>query len=330
MDPSESSERTRMLQKAETLETISTTASYSTEISEAVSSRDEVRSRLYDEELAELTAILEDGLLRRKWRAERAGKILRSFVIFFAVVLIPLVINAGIAITLGMTSAIWLSLLIGLGSFFTQWMLNTSVLRWVKKNRNEDIEAANRLAVLEDVRAVPVLMDLIGWMDDNSTGLEVWNALGRLLPQLTEQEVGALGTTRHQRAALWIQDWDSKVRRQVAHIGTPPLLGMLHVMRLVGQGRFQIGDQRMTMTINILPSLERWMAGKGAGQDPEVQQAAAACREAIWQKMVLAKTGEQLLRASSPLPSGPETLLRPAQDTEQTAPQELLRPGKSK
>jgi hypothetical protein len=70
--------------------------------------------------------------------------------------------------------------------------------------------------------------------------------------------------------------------------------------------------------------------GKGAGQDPAVQQAALTCREAIRQKMALSHSGEQLLRASAPTPTAPENLLRPAGSGQHTEPQELLRPDPSR
>ena len=108
--------------------------------------------------------------------------------------------------------------------------------------------------------------------------------------------------------------------------GNSPLLGLLHVMACVGHSTV-LTPHRVLKTVDLMRVLDSWASGNDSGEDPVVQQAAIACREAIQQKMDLARSGEQLLRASAPPLDRPTSLLRPAQGAAPTESQELLRSG---
>ena len=191
-------------------------------------------------------------------------------------------------------------------------------------------ETTRKLIEMDDVRTVGSLMDILKWMSDETSQPELRHALGHLLPRLTEDEALELGKERHGSLATYIYAWNMPPgRKHFAESGNQHLLGVLHVMAHVGQDVFKLRPPK-DMPVSLLSTLGDWAAGKEAGQDPAVQQAAGVCRAAIQKKMSLARSGEQLLRASAPLGSGSETLLRPAAGTRDTDPQELLRPGDSK
>jgi len=180
----------------------------------------------------------------------------------------------------------------------------------------------------------PTLINIVYWTNDNGARAdaarpEAWEALGRLLPRLTAEEIGELDASSRGKLAAWMEFWDNPLaQRQIGKPGHGPLLGILHVMTVMGQSTVQT-PHRVLKTADLVRVLEMWANGTEAGEDPAVQKAAIACREAIQEKMALARPGEQLLRASAPPPDPPASLLRAAQGTAPADSQELLRSGSS-
>lgn len=126
--------------------------------------------------------------------------------------------------------------------------------------------------------------------------------------------------------ASWLQTWDMRINHShFAKIGNRPALGMLHVLGQVGQRSYLIIQPPMKIRVSLLSLSGKWAKGQKLGRDPEIQQAAADCYEALKNQTALAYSSAQLLRASDTTSSSPEILLRPAQGVQQTDPQELLR-----
>ena len=186
--------------------------------------------------------------------------------------------------------------------------------------------AARRLVEIEDVRAVAPLIDCLSWGDDSTIHSELWQALGRLLPRLTVEQARALGPERHGRLVFWLQAWElSPSHSAVTALGNMPMLGILHVLAHLGQ-RSVISYCMMTkQKVSLLAMLDKWAEGKKLGQDPVLRQAAMACCDAIRNQTALGHSSDQLLRASAATAPEPQSLLRPAQGTQHTNPQELLR-----
>ena len=278
-----------------------------------------------DTELTELTAIVEAGLVRSKKRV----KLYKKRYHFFTAAYMVLLLGWCDALSRGVIPSTGWLILIGCGGMSVTPIVLVGSLLWLMRDRSREQEhtAVKRLMEIDDVRAVAPLMDAMQYIGVGETRLKLWQGLGSLWPRLSEEDVQNLGAERHGLLATWMQGWDNPLtRKHYAGLGTQSLLGVLHVLGHVGQSSIQTGRPPVSIRVSLLPILKKWEAGIGAGRDPAVQQAAIVCREAIQYKTSLAGSSAQLLRASTSAPSGPETLLRPAQGTQQTEPGELLRP----
>jgi hypothetical protein len=281
-----------------------------------------------DAALAELTACIEAGVSRNQRRSRTVHKIKSLFAFLTFVCLFSL--SRGIAAMIG-----WGLLACLLNELFVErTVLGIGFSLWAHRTRHAERAAVRQLAAMDDARSISALIDILYWTNDegapeDAARPEAWEALGRLLPKLTEQEIQQLGGWHQGILAGWMESWDNPfVQKRLGRPENLPLLGILHVMTCTGQNTVKT-PHRVLKTVTLLPVLEKWAAGKEAGQDAAVQQAAILCRESIQQKMALARHGEQLLRGSAPPPESPSGLLRPVQDAPQTDPQELLRPDSS-
>ncbi len=224
------------------------------------------------------------------------------------------------------TVMMWVALASFLLSLLASWIPSRWRPNLLRAPEEQERLTAQRLAEIDDVRAVPLLFDALCWTADRTVHPLLWQALGRLLPRLTAEQARALGPERHGRMALWIHGWDrSPHHSHLAAIGHPPVLGVLHVLAQIGQSSLPTYHPVLKAEVPVLEIVKTWADGQKLGEDPIVQQAAAACCEAIQNKIALVRSSAQLLRASAPTASSPESLLRPAQGTQQTDPQELLR-----
>jgi len=293
-----------------------------------------------DAELKELTATIQAGVALRERRSKSNIKsiltvtlagILATFVclwVFLHNMIAPHIASHTPLPSLVLPLLLSLLALLSLGPFGALGRLG-----WLQQDRStaKEHDAASRIAEIDDVRAVGPIIDalILVWLHKGGLRPALWQALGRLLPRLSEDEARALGQERHYFLANWVRSWDVPAHSEpFAESDSQTLVAILHTMAQIGKSSFQYPQIRMA-NVNLLPNLNRWAEGKGAGQDPAVQQAAIACREEIEQKMALARSGAHLLRASAPTPAGSDTLLRSAHGTHPTDPQELLRPENS-
>jgi hypothetical protein len=326
-----------MLQRTESIETSPTEASsLAPSTSEMRSAEAETLTGL-DADLEEMAACTRARSERMRQRSRTNAK--RSF--FYS--LIPVIVSM-IYIIAWITKVTKPSLAVDGLIFFLAMVgaiAGLSGQRFQKvRTHGPELTAAKKLLQRDDVRVVAPLLNTSDWIFTTSERLAFWQALERLLPRMTEEEILQLGKSRHWLLAQWIQDWDSPPRQRKTFAGTafigggnPVLVQLLRVMAIIGQSSIELKfgpGGPASVSAHLLPNLNRWAAGQGVGQDPKVQQAAILCREAIEQKMALARNGAQLLRASASTPAGSDTLLRPTQGTQQTDPQELLRPGDPK
>jgi len=316
-----------MLQKTEIAETPSTEVR-ATAIDKVLPGNTSATQDL-DTELAELTACIEAGATRRKSKLATDMKTIKKRgLAYFAPIAIVLLgnlfamrqglISPTIANCVTIVSLIaWLPTL----KYQSRWRADA-----LPAPPEQERLAAQRLAEIDDVRAVPLIFDALGSSDDKTLATQLWKALGRLLPRLTLEQARALGPERHGRMALWLNGWDMYPdHSHNAEIGTQPVLGTLHVLAQLGQRSLPTYHPVLKTDVAVLDILGTWAAGQNRGKDPELQRAAAAAYEAIQDRMALAKSSAQLLRASDATAPNPEILLRPAQGAQQTDPQELLR-----
>jgi hypothetical protein len=314
-----------MLQKNESVEIPSTVARITATNEVPV----ELPAQNTNVELAELVVCLEEGFNRRKKHFQTSIKSInkRGVVVFtpFALVLLCLMF----AMFRGLFSpAIAIGIMV---VSFTLWM--PTLKYQVRRHRSvspapleQERLAVLRLVEIEDIRAVAPLIDCLSWGGDSTMHPEIWQALGRLLPRLTVEQARALGPERHGRLVLWLQAWElSPSHSAVTALGNMPTLGILHVLAHLGQRSIIPYHPMIKQKMSLLAMLGEWADGKKLGQDPMVQQAAAACCHAIRNQTALGYSGEQLLRASVAASPDPKSLLRPTQGAQQTAPQELLR-----
>ncbi|MCW3051685.1 MAG: hypothetical protein JWN14_855 [Chthonomonadales bacterium] len=136
-------------------------------------------------------------------------------------------------------------------------------LFWLRLDHRSEQErtAARRLVEMDDVRAVAPLIDTVHWVTqwvgNRPLRSELWQAFGRLLPRMTEEDVRELGQERLGIVVTWIEGWDVPlVQKPFEDDDNQPLLGMLHVMRLVAQHAIPMGQTRTRKSRSLLPILE--------------------------------------------------------------------------
>lgn len=212
--------------------------------------------------------------------------------------------------------------------FLPFWAVGCLLAMIVWRRRTPETErertAVERLRRIDDPGVAPLLLDHFGGLFALSVHRALEEAIVRLLPRLTEEEILQLGQERHAKMALWISNWKIN-SRTITDSGVPYLLAILRAMTVVGEDTFRLANPAQTLPISLSPTLRKWAKGGGAGHDPEVRKAAAICLRAIQEKAAQAQANAQLLRASAP--EVVEGLLRPAQGTASVEPLELLRPG---
>ena len=316
-----------MLQRTEPEETVSTEVRIATPDEELPGK--ELSAQDLDTELAELAAYIQASATRSKNHYKTVKKtILKRSLIVMAPVLIVLAVSLFAWRTgLGNPSVfMWVSL----ATSFLSMLGSGFLSRWTPNNKRAPVEqerrTAQRLIKIDDVRAVPLVFDALRWSADRTEDPQLWQALGRLLPRLTQAQAQELGSERQGRLALWLWGWDKSPKHpHLAALGNQPVLGVLHVLAQLGRSSLPTHHPVLKDDVEVLNILETWAAGQKLGQDPEVRQAAAASFEAIKNKIAMAHSSAQLLRASAAASPPLDSLLRPAEGAQETDPQELLR-----
>lgn len=217
----------------------------------------------------------------------------------------------------------WLIFLGLISWFFRRVAFYAGMAGWARSSQSTEYDAAKQLIASENVEAAPALIDMLYWVHTKPLRSELWQALARLLPRLSAEQAQELGEERHGILVAWIDEW----HLHYPLAGNTLLPGILHVLGAVGKRSIQTRNlQGEPQLISLMTLLSRWAKGE-AGQDPALLQAVHACQEAIEQKIALARSGEQLLRAASAPTTGADILLRPARGTVAPPVEELLRPG---
>jgi len=319
-----------MLQRTEPAETLPTdaltivaTTTDAERIEKALPAQD------LDRELAELTACIDAGVTRSKKHFATFQKTTMKRTLLFAVPTLIVLLACYLALLQGLLK-FQIAIGVDIASPFVMAIASVFIVRWSRRAyptpAKQVLLAAQRLTEIDDVRAAAPLLDALRWSSDKTVAPQIWQALGRLLPRLTAEQAHELGPERHSMLASWLQTWDMRINHShFAKIGNRPALGMLHVLGQVGQRSYLIIQPPMKIRVSLLSLSGKWAKGQKLGRDPEIQQAAADCYEALKNQTALAYSSAQLLRASDTTSSSPEILLRPAQGVQQTDPQELLR-----
>jgi hypothetical protein len=274
-----------------------------------------------DARRAELIVCIQAGLSRNQRRCKKIHtvNVLISTFVFSGLI----AISHNVAAFIG-----WCLVATFLTVYLERIVIDAGAALWTHRTSRAERAAVRQLAAMDDTRNVGLLVDILYWTNDKGAPedavlSESGQALARLLPRLTEDEVQRLSKEHQGILAGWVEGWDNaNLRKGPGISGYVLLRGLLYVMACLGRSSIET-PHRSVKKAFLLPTLEAWAAGKAAGLDPVVQQAASVCRDAIKEKIALARSEEQLLRpASSP---GAEHLLHPVPQGSQTAPQELLR-----
>lgn len=274
--------------------------SISSENREAPAAMEAASVTRHDKEKAdELLSILQEEA--KKYRAQRAAAY-GVYAAFGALMLLLL----GVSMMRGISRGDWD--FGDWGSYFWFFALFGSMAAMSQKHK----EAASQLAQLQDIRAVGLLAEALE-SDDTSLKRIVTKSLPGLLRRLQASDAHLLDT--EQRKIL------NKVLKKAASDASPELA--LAILKSYEQ----VGDE------SSLADVER-LAHLPPQRSPNAQKVAEAARECLpylEKRIEQAWASQTLLRASSAadaLSSAPEMLLRPALETGETPPQELLRASK--
>lgn len=167
--------------------------------------------------------------------------------------------------------------------------------------RRQDIEEAKALSRYGGARSVGILAEALTVSDVQIYAAE---ALIRELPQLKANDAPLLNA--EQRKYLY-----GALMGDNANL----ILAILKALE-------QIGDEA------AIPYVEQLALGHGSFNYRNIREAAEACLPYLHERAAKQKEHQTLLRASSAadvVTSAPDTLLRPAQYSNPTQPQELLR-----
>lgn len=185
-------------------------------------------------------------------------------------------------------------------------------------------KAAGKLALLEDVRTIPLLIDAWNFEDQRLRAV-VTEALTNLLPRLQASNADLL--THNQRSQLCkmlrvpadnvlYQDVFDLIRGKRSDWRADLQVAILKAFEQVGDGR----------CLSIVQSLAE-DAARSPGQK-RVRSAAQECLPFLQARSAHEQASQTLLRASNAHETGPDVLLRPAVAVGSDAnPAQLLRSG---
>ena len=190
------------------------------------------------------------------------------------------------------------------GTLLLLVMVVCGLLGWLTHRKRM---AMTRIASrFDDVRAVGPLIEAL-YFQDTALRSELTTTLTRLIPRMREEDGLRLDTNQR-----------NLMNRYVSHyIGDDRTLPrtILQAYPTIGNGT------EMTVVRNVAK-------GKGyAGKDPLSQQAAQDYLDIVEQRRQQETLNTTLLRASSALEIGVDTLLRSAQENASTPSNQLLRPS---
>ena len=173
----------------------------------------------------------------------------------------------------------------------------------------KQIDIATRLALTRDVQAIGPLAEMMEWPDAECRRIAELALVG-LLPLVKANDTALL--TNKQRGILYRCLKPAETRRH-----WQLQMALLEALE-------QIGDEAAVTNVEELAN-----AVPRSGVQKKVKDRAVLCLPFLSEKAKQSRDSQMLLRGSAMPASAPEILLRPALETQEARPQELLRPGSS-
>lgn len=183
--------------------------------------------------------------------------------------------------------------------------LGTQLYRLTMTDKQKAL--AHRLGALDDVRCIGRLVELLEWPDRDVRAIAI-AALNRLLPRVRATD--GVGLTSGQRGIV-------HGMLVLAKAGACADL-MVNLMKALEQ----IGDSSDVSCVERLAN-----AQPGSPNERLACDAASECLPYLMARSKVTQTSQTLLRASSALSTGTDSLVRAAGVPAQTDPDQLLRPG---
>ncbi len=218
---------------------------------------------------------------------------------------IIVLVLAYVVLMLGFMIATRNSAMIGSISSMGSVIVAVTAISQAQKN------AAKKLTEYDDIRTVGPLAEALHYQDKGLRNAAV-ERLGVLLPRLKASDHDLM--TEEQKLALY-----KAIKLPLAKGAGPAdwafLLAALGALE-------QIGDERALPFVDAI--VERTPSGT---KEPEVVEAARACRPALLERIEQQRVAMRLLRPSEAPADAGETLLRPTYGPGQSDPDLLLRPS---
>ncbi len=183
-------------------------------------------------------------------------------------------------------------------------------IAWQQAASPAQIEAAQLLAEIDDIRAVGPLAEALEFRDlarFSGTSRAAARALARLLPRLQAGDAGLVNEA--QRACLY-----RALPLSPYLIGADLLCAILRAMA-------QIGDEKALPHVRRLANLRT----ARTDVDDRIREEARNCLATLLARIEGRRAPQMLLRAMGSAEAMPELLLRPAGAGPDPAPQQLLR-----
>jgi hypothetical protein len=191
----------------------------------------------------------------------------------------------------------------------------------VVKPRKKYRPLAQTLVDLNDIRAIGPLIDALK-VEDKQCHAIAKEGLIQLLPRLQPSDAELL--TAEQRRLLWCKlSWPIQgIKGNLLTLSPDAYRTEVSFRIAILQALAQVGDS------NALPLVERLAQGKAKTEElRQIQAAAQACLPSLLLRCEQIRSHTTLLRAADASGADAETLLRPVQETRETHPEQLLRPG---
>lgn len=188
-------------------------------------------------------------------------------------------------------------------------------------SRKQGRRISQTLVSLDDVHTVGPLIDALK-LDDSKTHQAVVDALTALLPRLRTEEAHLLNAEQRTHLCRHLSKGSNSLARNTGpHLQVAAAKAVAFRVAIL-QAFAQVGDSR------ALPTVERLaqQLAKTAAQK-RIQEEAIACLPALCLRAEQERDTRTLLRAAAASDAGAKTLLRAARGDQETAPEQLLRPG---
>ncbi|MCW3055026.1 MAG: hypothetical protein JWN14_4196 [Chthonomonadales bacterium] len=182
---------------------------------------------------------------------------------------------------------------------------------------------AQTLVDTNDVRAVGALIDTLKLEDRKIRSIAV-EGLIKLLPRLQAKDAELLNPEQRALLCSRLSRPPKKIDVNLRPLSPAAYQREVAFRVAILQAFAQVGDSR------ALAVVERLVQGEAKTEElRQVQAAAQACLPSLILRCEQIRSHKTLLRAADASDTGAETLLRAAQGTRETPPEQLLRPDSS-